>query len=212
MYDQQNVTCSHTSCAINNEKSIYSILLPIAYNEFPTFLHECCEVKAGAFVQWTTLIEAFDVYMCNRHLVYVEALQTNSAVRISIFVQMMREHHANVHCHAPPPPTAATTSRTHTARMTPFWTTPTSTLTTWRTWQRCSPPRSATAGPRWRWVSIEDDRWNKNWDGVIGENNQYWVRRVSILKNNIFTFQEEGVLDGINMVMLGNFVNAFSDV
>ena len=57
-------------------------------------------------------------------------------------------------------------------------------------------------------VSIEDDRWNKNWDGVIGENNQYWVRRVSILKNNIFTFQEEGVLDGINMVMpcnLGKF-------
>ena len=50
-------------------------------------------------------------------------------------------------------------------------------------------------------VSIEDDRWNRNWDGVIGANNQYLVRRVRSEKNNIFTFQEEGVLDGINLAL-----------
>ena len=47
-------------------------LFYIIYDEVPLFLERHCEIKTGAYVEWTTLVNAFDVHMSNRYAVYIE--------------------------------------------------------------------------------------------------------------------------------------------
>lgn len=60
-------------------------LYPIIAAEGDVFLQLYCDIRPGAFVEWTTLLAAFDAYMVRKSKLYVEAKQYDPRVRSFLF-------------------------------------------------------------------------------------------------------------------------------
>lgn len=73
MHLTRTPTCiQEMGCAASTEWDIYMTPLEtLFHDEVPLFLKRHCEIKTGTYVEWTTLVSAFDVHM-SKHAVYIE--------------------------------------------------------------------------------------------------------------------------------------------
>ena len=58
-----------------NRSQCHDILFPLVRLDAPLFFKQHCDTRAGAFVELTTLVAAFDAFMVNRHAAYIDAKQ-----------------------------------------------------------------------------------------------------------------------------------------
>ena len=75
----------------------FNRVLPLVLNDGPKFVEEFCQLRTSAFVRWDTLLEAFDLYMCNRHPAYIELKRETPRAIKPLFKHFLCT--LNVHCH-----------------------------------------------------------------------------------------------------------------
>ena len=76
----------------------YDTMSQFVRHDGSNFLADCCEIRAGGFVAFDTLLEAFDMYMSNRHDDYMELRRGTSIIMNSVFKQFLKDQ-TGLHCY-----------------------------------------------------------------------------------------------------------------